>query len=153
VLGDALGEGGDVHGDAHGGQRTTATRPKPVRQRIVCCRRAGCGARPRHAGADQPRHVGRHGRRLGGRIGLFSTTQQIGAALGLAILATLAASRTDERLAAGATEAAALTAGYRLAVTVAAGVVLVALAVVATALGRTVEPAADQPKQASAVAG
>jgi len=85
--------------------------------------------------------------------GLFSTTQQIGAALGLAILATLAASRTDERLAAGATEAAALTAGYRLAVTVAAGVVLVALAVVATALGRTVEPAADQPKQASAVAG
>jgi hypothetical protein len=85
--------------------------------------------------------------------GLFSTTQQIGGALGLAVMATLAASRTDARLAAGATEAAALTAGYRLAFTVAAGVVLAALALAAVVLRSTDEQAGDQPKQASAVAG
>ena len=85
--------------------------------------------------------------------GLFSTTQQIGGALGLAVMATLAASRTEARLAAGATEAAALTAGYRLAFSVAAGVVLAALALAAAVLRRADEPADDQPKQASAVAG
>jgi hypothetical protein len=85
--------------------------------------------------------------------GLFSTTQQIGGALGLAVMATLAASRTDARLAAGATEAAALTAGYRLAFTVAAGVVLAVLALAAVVLRSTDEQAGDQPKQASAVAG
>ena len=83
--------------------------------------------------------------------GLFSTTQQIGGALGLAVLATLAASRTGGRLAAGGGEAAALTAGYRLAFTVASGVVLVALAVAAVALRR--EDEGGQPKQAAAVAG
>ena len=90
--------------------------------------------------------------------GLFSTTQQVGGALGLAVLATLAASRTEARLAAGAGEAAALTAGYRLAFTVAAGIVLVALAVAAAVLRREPEapddaPAGGQPKQAAAVAG
>jgi sugar phosphate permease len=85
--------------------------------------------------------------------GLYNTSQQIGGALGLAVMATLAASRTDARLAAGATEAAALTAGYRLAFTVAAGVVLAALALAAVVLRSTDEQAGDQPKQASAVAG
>ncbi len=90
--------------------------------------------------------------------GLFSTSQQVGGALGLAVVATLAASRTEARLAAGAGEAAALTAGYRLAFTVAAGVVLVSLAVAAVVLRREPEgpdgpSVGDQPKQASAVAG
>jgi EmrB/QacA subfamily drug resistance transporter len=97
--------------------------------------------------------------------GLFSTTQQIGGALGLAVLATLAAARTDDRLAAGVAEPAALTAGYRLAFTVAAGIVVVALAVAALALHRDDGPAigdgapagGDRPvtdqKQAAAVAG
>ena len=93
--------------------------------------------------------------------GLFSTSQQVGGALGLAVVATLAASRTQARLAAGAGEAAGLTAGYRLAYMVAAGVVLVALAVAAVVLrGEPEGPeepdgptAGDQPKQASAVAG
>ena len=44
--------------------------------------------------------------------GLVNTTQQVGGALGLAVLATLAASHSDSKLADGATEAAALTSGY-----------------------------------------
>lgn len=83
--------------------------------------------------------------------GLFTTTQQIGGAFGLAVLATLASSRTDDLLASGAGDAAALTAGYRLAFGLAAGVVVAAL-VVAALLLRRPAPAA-QPKQAAAVAG
>jgi EmrB/QacA subfamily drug resistance transporter len=67
--------------------------------------------------------------------GLFNTTQQIGMALGAATLATLAAARTADRAALG--EAAALTAGYRLAFAVGAGLVVVA-AVAAVALLRPV---------------
>ncbi|GGO60451.1 MFS transporter [Nonomuraea cavernae] len=47
--------------------------------------------------------------------GLFNTTQQIGMAVGVAVLSTLAASRTSDLLSAGTAEAAALTGGYRLA--------------------------------------
>ncbi|WP_327128384.1 MFS transporter [Streptomyces sp. NBC_01727] len=65
--------------------------------------------------------------------GLFNTTQQIGMALGIALLSTLAASRTDELLAGGQSRAAALTGGYHLAFMVGAGFLvaafLVALAV------------------------
>jgi EmrB/QacA subfamily drug resistance transporter len=57
--------------------------------------------------------------------GLFSTTQQVGGSVGVAVLATLASSRTGELLAAGADQPAATTAGYRLAFTV-SGVVLAA---------------------------
>lgn len=66
--------------------------------------------------------------------GLFNTTQQVGAALGLSIGATLAAARTDALRAAGATADAALAGGYRLAYTVGAGLVLASLAVAAAFL-------------------
>lgn len=59
--------------------------------------------------------------------GLFNTTQQVGGALGLAVLATLAAARTEVLRAAGDARAAALTGGFRLAFTVAAGFVGTAL--------------------------
>ncbi|MGW4113252.1 MFS transporter [Actinosynnema sp. NPDC004786] len=52
--------------------------------------------------------------------GLFNTTQQVGMAVGVAVLSTLAAARTGEELAAGVPEPAALTAGYHVAFTVAA---------------------------------
>jgi EmrB/QacA subfamily drug resistance transporter len=65
--------------------------------------------------------------------GLFNTTQQVGMALGAAVLTTLAAARTADRAALG--EAAALTAGYRLAFAVGAALVVVA-AVVAVAVLR-----------------
>ncbi|GAA0950545.1 MFS transporter [Nonomuraea longicatena] len=72
--------------------------------------------------------------------GVFNTTQQVGMALGVALLTTLAASRTDGLLASGATEAAALTSGYHLAFIVSAGLLAAALAVAVLVL--------RQPKQA-----
>ncbi|MCU1642030.1 MAG: transporter [Nocardia sp.] len=68
--------------------------------------------------------------------GLFNTTQQVGMAIGVAVLSTLAASRTGNRLAAGASHAAALTDGYRLAFAVAAGLLATALVVAVTVLRR-----------------
>ena len=47
--------------------------------------------------------------------GLVNTTLQVGGAIGLAVLATLATTRTDTLLADGESTAAALTSGYHLA--------------------------------------
>jgi MFS family permease len=52
--------------------------------------------------------------------GLINTSQQIGGALGVAILTTVAVSRTNHELADGASRAVASTAGYQLAFYVAA---------------------------------
>ncbi|MCT2592875.1 DHA2 family efflux MFS transporter permease subunit [Streptomyces sp. N2-109] len=60
--------------------------------------------------------------------GLFNTTQQIGGALGVAVLSTLAASRTESLLAEGDSRAEALTGGYQLAFAVGAGLVVAAFA-------------------------
>jgi EmrB/QacA subfamily drug resistance transporter len=69
--------------------------------------------------------------------GLVNTTQQVGGALGLAVLASVAESRTGE-----STAAAALVDGYGAAFTVAAGLVVAALVVAAVVLrGRGAEPA------------
>lgn len=61
--------------------------------------------------------------------GVVNTAFMMGGALGLAVLASLAAVRSDAALAAGAAEAPALLAGYRLALL--AGTVCGALAAVA----------------------
>jgi EmrB/QacA subfamily drug resistance transporter len=61
--------------------------------------------------------------------GLVNTTQQIGAAFGLAVLATLAASRTASLLSHGQGETVALVGGYRLAFGVGAALVVGAIAV------------------------
>jgi MFS family permease len=61
--------------------------------------------------------------------GLVNTTQQVGGALGLAVLATLATTRTGALQAHGASTATALTGGYHLAFTIAAGLVLSAIAI------------------------
>lgn len=63
--------------------------------------------------------------------GLFNTTQQIGGALGVAVLSSLAAARAASVHAAGSGNAAALTSGYRLTFT--AGTVLAAVAVIVAA--------------------
>jgi MFS family permease len=52
--------------------------------------------------------------------GLVNTSFMMGGALGLAVLASLAASRTDALLADGESQTAALTGGYHLAFVVAA---------------------------------
>jgi EmrB/QacA subfamily drug resistance transporter len=72
--------------------------------------------------------------------GLFNTTQQIGAALGVAVLSTLAASRTASMLATGAAPAVALTRGYQLAFGVAAGLVVAAITLTAIALRHRAAP-------------
>jgi hypothetical protein len=66
----------------------------------------------------------------------MSTAQQVGGALGLSVLATLATSRTHALRAGGESGAAALTGGYQLAFTVAGGFVATALAVALVALYR-----------------
>ncbi|WP_354699472.1 Multidrug resistance protein Stp [Paraconexibacter sp. AEG42_29] len=61
--------------------------------------------------------------------GLINTTVQVGGAVGLALLATLAADRTSELRADGVIEATALNSGYHLGYVVGAGLVGVALLV------------------------
>ncbi len=60
--------------------------------------------------------------------GLVNTTQQVGGALGLAVLATLSTTRTGDLRANGASLTSALTGGYHLAFTIAAGLAIVAIA-------------------------
>ncbi|NUW43778.1 MFS transporter [Nonomuraea rhodomycinica] len=78
--------------------------------------------------------------------GLFNTTQQVGMAIGVAVLSTMAASRTGELLAAGAGQAAALTGGYRLAFGISAGLLVAAFAVGLLVLRRPA-PDAARPAQ------
>ena len=72
--------------------------------------------------------------------GLFNTSQQVGGALGLAILSTLAASRTSNLLGGGgggssvAVRDSALTSGYHVAFAVGAGMLLAALVVLAVTI-------------------
>jgi hypothetical protein len=61
--------------------------------------------------------------------GLVNTTLQVGGALGLAILATLATTRTHHLLASGSSRASALTGGYHLAWLVSASIAAAALIV------------------------
>ena len=66
--------------------------------------------------------------------GLVNTSAQVGAALGLAVLATISATRTESLLADGAPVPAAMTGGYRLAFLIAAGLVVAAIAIAAAVL-------------------
>ena len=54
---------------------------------------------------------------------------QVGGALGLAVLATLSTTRTENLLAGGESQASALTGGYHLAFLIGAGLVAAAIAV------------------------
>ncbi|HEY6786497.1 MAG TPA: MFS transporter [Trebonia sp.] len=66
--------------------------------------------------------------------GLVNTTQQAGAALGVAVLSTLAASRAAAVAASGAGYRQALTSGYHLAFSVGAGLLLAAITLTLVAL-------------------
>jgi EmrB/QacA subfamily drug resistance transporter len=66
--------------------------------------------------------------------GLFNTTQQVGAALGVAVLTTLASTRAAEARAAGLASGPALTTGYHLAFATGTGLALAAAAVSAILL-------------------
>jgi hypothetical protein len=64
--------------------------------------------------------------------GVFNTTAQVGSALGLAVLATLSAGRYLGLRRTGLSDVVAQTGGYRLALLVAAGLVVTALTVTVT---------------------
>jgi EmrB/QacA subfamily drug resistance transporter len=66
--------------------------------------------------------------------GLVNTSMQVGGAIGLAVLATLATQRTGHLLAAGASQAAALNSGYHLAYLVGAALVGVAVCIAVVVL-------------------
>jgi EmrB/QacA subfamily drug resistance transporter len=72
--------------------------------------------------------------------GLVNTSAQVGGALGLAVLATLSATRTHDLTAAGKATASALTSGYHLAFLIGA-----VLLVVTAVIGATVIEPARQP--------
>ena len=69
--------------------------------------------------------------------GLLNTTNQVGAALGLAILATFSSSRTGQLIADGQRTAAALSGGYHFAWAIGAGLALLAIVLAATVLKST----------------
>jgi len=66
--------------------------------------------------------------------GLINTTAQVGGALGLAVLATLSATRSSELISHGESTATAMTSGYHLAFGIGAGLVVVAIAIALTVL-------------------
>jgi EmrB/QacA subfamily drug resistance transporter len=75
--------------------------------------------------------------------GLVNTSVQVGGAIGLAVLATLATERTDGLLANGESTASALNSGYHVAYLVGAGLVALAI-VIALRLLRVDAPAAAE---------
>jgi EmrB/QacA subfamily drug resistance transporter len=69
--------------------------------------------------------------------GIFNTSQQVGGALGLAVLSTLAAGRTSDLLADGMERRHALVEGFQLAFIVAAALLAVGAILTATLLRRS----------------
>ncbi|MCB0869369.1 MAG: DHA2 family efflux MFS transporter permease subunit [Solirubrobacterales bacterium] len=78
--------------------------------------------------------------------GLVNTTAQVGAAIGLAVLATIAANKTDTLTAAGEPHAEALVGGYEIAFWVAAGLVVLALLVALVVLEPARDPEGEVPE-------
>jgi predicted MFS family arabinose efflux permease len=72
--------------------------------------------------------------------GLTNTTLQVGGALGLAILASLSTTRTENLLADGASQASALVDGYQLAYFVAVGFLAAAVALAISVLKPVAAP-------------
>ncbi len=84
--------------------------------------------------------------------GLLNTTTQVGAALGLAVLATISTSRTGQLLAEGPAIAAALSGGYHLTWALSAGVVAVTIMLGVTLLRRSATETVSAPAELGASA-
>jgi MFS family permease len=78
--------------------------------------------------------------------GLVNTSVQVGGAIGLAVLATLASERTDKLLAGGTSHDAALNSGYHLAYLVGTALVAVAIVVALAVLRPEARAAAEEPE-------
>jgi EmrB/QacA subfamily drug resistance transporter len=77
--------------------------------------------------------------------GLVNTTMQVGAALGLAVLATLAESHSENLVADGHGAAAAQVAGFHVAFWVGTGLVAAAVAIAVAVLRPAAAPTGEQP--------
>jgi EmrB/QacA subfamily drug resistance transporter len=75
--------------------------------------------------------------------GLVNTGQQVGGALGLAVLATLSTTRSQHLLSNGDSSASALTSGYHLAFAIAAGLVIASIAIALSVLRSEAVAAAE----------
>ena len=80
--------------------------------------------------------------------GLFNTAQQIGAALGVAVLSTLAAAQASGLHATGTGSAAPLAAGYHVAFAIGTGLTVAAIIVAAAVLRPGTGSASRQPRGA-----
>jgi hypothetical protein len=81
--------------------------------------------------------------------GLVNTSLQVGGALGLAVLATLSSTRSQNLLDDGEGRLSALTSGYHLAFVIGAALVTVALVVATFVLQPKASPQeAEQPESA-----
>jgi EmrB/QacA subfamily drug resistance transporter len=85
--------------------------------------------------------------------GLVNTSLQVGGALGLAVLATLATSRTENLVAAGHGAAQALTDGYQLAFLIGAGLTIAAIGVAVTVLRPPTVTTVEEEIEAQPTAG
>jgi EmrB/QacA subfamily drug resistance transporter len=81
-------------------------------------------------------------RQQGLASGLLNTSQQIGGSLGLAVLATIAAARTSDRIESGTAPLQALTEGFSLGFGTAVGFAIAAVVVALLAPGRSAGGAA-----------
>jgi EmrB/QacA subfamily drug resistance transporter len=81
--------------------------------------------------------------------GLFNTTQQIGAALGVAVLSTLAAAQARSLHATGIGNTAALAAGYHLAFAIGTGLAVAAIIMTAAVFWRRTGSAPCRPRPAT----
>jgi len=77
--------------------------------------------------------------------GLVNTSLQVGGAVGLAVLATLATERTDGLLDDGESAVSALNSGYHLAYVVGAGLVLVGMGIAVSVLRSPAPEGAAEP--------
>jgi hypothetical protein len=80
--------------------------------------------------------------------GLVNTTVQVSGAIGLAVLATLSATRSEHLVAGGDTQAAALTDGFHLAFLIGAVLIGAAIAVALTVLRQPRPQRARAPRPA-----
>jgi EmrB/QacA subfamily drug resistance transporter len=77
--------------------------------------------------------------------GLVNTSQQVGGAVGLAVLASLSTTRSNNLVASGDTTASALTGGYQLAFALGAALVIVAVGLAAFLLRSELAPGDVEP--------